>query len=94
MSILSYKWEFFSGSSTGAGTILDSVGLRRCQQYTFHLINNGTSTCSFGIEAGVDSTTFFARMGSTIYSLSSQSQTIVQFSGPVEAVRPHHCADG
>lgn len=90
MSIASFKWSFESGSSTGAhGTIFDNVGLRLCQNLTLQLICGNGGTCSFGIEVGTDSTSGFSRMGSTAYEMSSASQQVVQFSGPVEAIRPY-----
>lgn len=93
MYLTSFNWDFKSGSSTGAhGTILNSVGLRLCRNFTVQMICEAAGaggTCSIGIEVGTDSTSGFARMGSTKYDLSSGSQQVYQWSGPVEAIRPY-----
>ena len=85
---ISHVWTFGSGIDTGASTtIVNAIGLRMCRNLTYHMIVAG-GTCSFGIEAGTDSTSGFARMGSTAYAMSSANQTVVQFNGPIEATRP------
>lgn len=91
MAIAFFQWLFGSGSSTGAhGTIFDGLGLRDCRNLSFHIAKGAeTSTVSVGIEAGLDSTSPFVRMGSTAYALSSGEIQVVQLTGPLQAVRPY-----
>lgn len=88
--IASFQWTFGTGSSTGAHpTVFDNVGLRMCLNQTFCLNVDGATTCSIGIEAGIDSTSGFARMGSTRYELAAGETQVVQFSGPQMCLRPY-----
>ena len=85
-----FVWRMGSGTDTGASTtVFDNMGLRACRNLSLYLASDTASTMSIGIEVGVDSTSPWVRMGSTAYTLGAGDAVVVQFSGPVEAIRPY-----
>lgn len=90
-----FRWSTAALASTGASTLVcDGIGLRTCRNLTFFLSKLVTTdTAVIGIEFAPDSTSPFARVGTTSYLLASSvapnDGVVVQLSGPVGAVRPY-----
>ena len=84
-----FKWTL---TSTGASTTVYGTNgeLRHCRNLSL-LVNTAVAgdTAAVGIESGPTDTGFFDRMGSTAYSVSSGVAATIQFSGPLECVRPY-----
>ena len=88
-----FRWSTLS--STGASTTVYGVRgeLRGCRNITFIAdANVAGDTAAIGIESGPTDTGFFDRMGSTAYSVSSGLAVTIQFTGPLECVRPYFIA--
>ena len=79
----SYRWDL---GSTGAAAV--AVPCETAYNITL-FCRAGGSTVTLGIEAGGTSTSPFARMGSSAYSLAANEEVVIQLDGPLSLVRPY-----